>query len=260
MIIDKLSIDIVDGCYLRCIGCPNSTIKKNVDFMTPEILINCLKNIDIKINILRLYNFGEPLLHPQLSKMVNIINQWNKANMIEISTSGQCDEKAIKQLKECNIDSLVVSCDGENKNDYERIRKGARFEKLIWFLENARKVTPYSKHIMRGIVKTKKGKKWWNGIARGWKREFRTWHPFPRSIENPSGKIADKTKGSCRYMKKDNLYINCKGYVGPCCVYPDAIYIGSLLKNEASQIIKRKRVLRKIMDYKREGVCLECAF
>jgi len=259
--INKIGIDIVDGCHLKCIGCPNSTRNKPVEFMTPETLERCLSNINLKVNILRLYNFGEPLLHPQLSTMIDIVNRWGGAKITELSTSGQCDEKAIQHLSVSRIDTLIVSCDGEaSADDYERIRVGADWSRLLSFLEEGRAATPKAKHIVRGIVKTRHARKKWKWIARGWICEFRDWHPFPRSAENPSGKVADKTKGTCRYIRKDNLYINHVGVAGPCCVYPDAMYIGHLVDEKVSSLVKKKKNLSKKMENERTGVCLECAF
>ena len=261
MLIKKLGIDIVDGCQLRCIGCPNSTLKKKVQFMEEDILCKCLSNIDVKVDILRLYNFGEPLLHPKFVNITHIINDWGKAKTVEVSTNGQFGQVE-SELFRAEIDTLIVSCDGEGtEEDYERIRNGAKWDKLMSFLPRALSVTPKAKHIVRGIIQTKEGKARWKSVLRNeWKLECREWHPFPRSVENPSGKIASKSKGTCRYIRKDNLYVNYKGDVGPCCVYPDAINIGSLLSQKASKLVKRKRGIKKEMDRKREGVCLECAF
>jgi len=56
--------DIVHGCQLRCVGCPNSTLEPKIHRIPVEDFALCLGNIDVeRIHTLRLYNYGEPLLH-----------------------------------------------------------------------------------------------------------------------------------------------------------------------------------------------------
>ena len=77
MILKKLGIDIVHGCQLRCIGCPNSIIKPKIEFCDLSVFEKMLNNINVKVDTLRLYNFGEPMLHPQLDEIVKIIKKSN---------------------------------------------------------------------------------------------------------------------------------------------------------------------------------------
>ena len=42
-----LGIDIVHGCQLRCIGCPNSLLQPKVQVMPVEDFDACLKNVDV---------------------------------------------------------------------------------------------------------------------------------------------------------------------------------------------------------------------
>jgi hypothetical protein len=45
--LNKLGIDIVHGCQLRCIGCPNSKLRPKIKYMTVDDFDTILKNIDI---------------------------------------------------------------------------------------------------------------------------------------------------------------------------------------------------------------------
>lgn len=261
MIIKKLGIDIVSGCQLKCVGCPNSTLDRKISFMSEDTLRQCLSNINVKVDLLRLYNFGEPLLHPEFNKMTKIVSQWGRAKTVEVSTNGQCGAKVAHELRKAKIDTLVVSCDGEGTRvEYERLRYGASWNRLVRFLNEAREATPKAKHIIRGMVFTKEGRKRWKEVAKGWKLECRTWHPFPKSAENPSNKVVHITKGACRYLGKDNLYVNYSGGVSACCVYPDAVIVGDFMSDKASRLLKHKRVLKAKMKIRRTGVCQECAF
>jgi len=63
----NVHFDVVHGCQLRCVGCPNSTLKPKIKTIDPDFFGTCLRNIDVQqIHTFRLFNFGEPLLHKQL--------------------------------------------------------------------------------------------------------------------------------------------------------------------------------------------------
>lgn len=89
----RLGFDIVDGCQMRCIGCPNSIYRNPISFMSMEDFRACLNNFDIDfLQHIRLFNFGEALLHPQLVDLILEIQKfgwWRKTNYLEISTNGQ---------------------------------------------------------------------------------------------------------------------------------------------------------------------------
>ena len=64
-------LDIVHGCQLRCVGCPNSTLLPKVSEVSEADFVAILRNIDVqRIHLLRLFNFGEPLLHRRLSALL----------------------------------------------------------------------------------------------------------------------------------------------------------------------------------------------
>jgi len=43
----KVHFDIVDGCNLKCVGCPNSTMTKKVRRIDEQTFEACLQNIDV---------------------------------------------------------------------------------------------------------------------------------------------------------------------------------------------------------------------
>src|SRR5512136_2389955 len=43
-----LHFDIVHGCQLRCIACPNSTLESKIQMVTVEDFGRCLSNIDVE--------------------------------------------------------------------------------------------------------------------------------------------------------------------------------------------------------------------
>ena len=71
--VKKVQFDIVDGCNLRCIGCPNSVSKPSVNPIPTDVLVRRIQNIDVgSIKQINLYRFGEPLFHPELPVILRL--------------------------------------------------------------------------------------------------------------------------------------------------------------------------------------------
>src|SRR5262245_22516568 len=90
-IIKRAHFDIVKGCQLRCVGCPNSTLQPEVKRIEVADFDACLRNIDVThIGYLRLFSFGEPLLHRDLAGILECLprQSW-RVHGVEISTNGQ---------------------------------------------------------------------------------------------------------------------------------------------------------------------------
>jgi MoaA/NifB/PqqE/SkfB family radical SAM enzyme len=69
-----LHIDIVNGCPLSCVGCPTPVRNGKVEWIDPEDFYLCLSSLDVKaIDTFRLFNYGEPLLHPHLTKIGEVL-------------------------------------------------------------------------------------------------------------------------------------------------------------------------------------------
>ena len=160
----------------------------------------CLGNIDVeRIHTLRLFNYGEPLLHRQLAAIVAQIPQqrW-KASVVEISTNAQWvdwDEfEAMVRLEVVN--KLVVSCDGDGTPEsYERLRPPSTWEKFVEFLDRATRLrdkwAPAMQLGTRTVIQTREDAARWEDFLRprGWTPEFRRWMALPEAKENLTGRV-----------------------------------------------------------------------
>jgi len=272
----KFGFDIVHGCQLRCVGCPNSTLNPEIKFITMDDFKACLKNIDVPdVVLFRLFNFGDPLLHPNLvDLLLKIPEQKWKARAVEISTNAQkLDEEMLAEaFKTGVIKNLAVSCDGDGTpRDYEKYRKGAKWEKLIEFLTKAselrNKYSPNTTLLTRTICTNGKDQNRWTSILKplGWTAHFRSWILLPDAVKNPSGRNLVVPKNLCLFMKKDaetNLYVDYDGTVVPCCIHPKAFVLGNLKENTFTELWTGcKRIeMRKEMKSNRKNmsVCGRC--
>lgn len=279
-------LDIVHGCQLRCLGCPNSTLLPKIKRISVADFRTCLANLDVqRIHLLRLFNFGEPLLHKQLSEIVSAIpeQKW-KAEIVEISTNGQQVywDDFEKSLKQNVITRLAVSCDGDGSPaEYERLRPPSKWEKFIEFLERTRELrdrwSPNLQLITRSVVENPQAMARWREVLepRGWAPEFRSWMALPESAQNMTHRRIEVPKGACVFLAEPEeynahpwrgeirvLYMDADGTVVPCCIHPRAGEFGNLLKQKYSEILRgelRARFKRQMIE-NRAGmsICGQC--
>ena len=281
-----MHIDIVHGCQLQCIGCPNSTLMDKVKRIAVTDFATILGNVDVDhVHTLRLFNFGEPLLHRRLDKIVaEIASQKWKPAFVEISTNAQYVDWANfeEMLKLQVVNKIAVSCDGDGSAEkYEALRPPAKMEKLVHFLKKSRELcdkwSPATQLITRTIIDTEEDKENWLKmlLPLGWEPEFRKWMILPDSAENPSQRIAHEVDGSCFFMADSSeftgntwqgdiqlLYVDSDGTVVPCCFHPQAGVFGNLLHEKFSDLVmgKKRSEFKSRMEKDRKSmpVCGKC--
>lgn len=280
-------IDIVHGCQLRCVGCPNSTIMDKVRRVSIADFRKCIENVDVEfIQYLRLFNFGEPLLHDNLAGILEVLREapW-RAEILEISTNAQyCDwEDFASALQVGILNRLVVSCDGDGTpQQYEALRPPSKWEKLIEFLRRAKdlrdRYAPNLDLVTRTIVESVDSMNRWREVLvpLGWKPEFRDWKVLPESKDNMTGRelvvpndlctfVAPSSRFQERYHGEVNqLYVDASGTVVPCCAHPKAADLGSLMHQRASELLEspERRTFIRRLETDRSGIpiCNKCEF
>lgn len=251
--IDKLGFDVVHGCQLRCIGCPNSTLKPKIRQIAVADFGRALRNIDVAhVGLFRLFNFGEPLLHDDLPDILaEIPRQAWRAGTIEISTNAQYHDFPLfaAALRTGVLTRLVVSCDGDGTPaDYERLRPPGKWEKLIEFMARMRELrdrhAPRLALMTRTICTDPAAQERWRRILAplGWIPEFRDWQYLPESQSNMLGRELRVPAAVCSFVKPGNrLYVDWDGTVVPCCVHPAAGNFGNLLSHRYSELLAGTR-------------------
>jgi radical SAM protein with 4Fe4S-binding SPASM domain len=270
----KFGFDVVHGCQLRCVGCPNSGLNPKILFVTKPDFTLCLGNVDVhEVELFRFFNFGEPTLHPLLPDLMLLIpkQRWS-VGCVEISTNAQYhDFKMLEEVyKTKTLDRLVVSCDGDGTpNDYERLRPPSKWERLIAFLRKARELRDRQSSktalITRTICTDQASQARWTEILKplGWAPEFRDWLLLPEAKENPSGRVLKVGSGLCTFMARPTLYVDYDGTVIPCCIHPKAFELGNLKHDTYTKIqaSERRRRFEGLLS-QRNGmsICGKCEF
>ncbi|MGJ4925561.1 radical SAM protein [Bradyrhizobium sp. HKCCYLS2038] len=239
--------DVVGGCQLRCVGCPNSGLNPRPEFISPDLFRRCLANIDVqKITLLRLFNYGEPLLHPQLEEIGRSLRDCpTDINWIEISTNAQCNaEDRLEALVAMGVVNLLtISCDGDGTPaQYEALRPPAKWSKLMSFLSVARDLAArYPRLHLRArcVIEAPEDKRRWRDVLKpyGVHPEFRGWLQLPDSIRDKARDKVPMGEGGCAIAADPhNLYVDHRGNIVPCCFHPGAAFLGNLGESRYSTL------------------------
>ncbi len=264
--------DVVDGCQLRCVGCPISTLQPKIRRISVEDFGLCLGNIDVKaIQLLRLFNYGEAFLHPELPALLLEIpkQKWRVRN-VELSTNGQSVSPAKLEavIRTGVLTRLVLSCDGDGTaEDYERLRPPSRWSQLLAFLKRAAdlrdRFQPRLELMTRTICTDPEGQARWLTLLEplGWRPEFRSWLTLPDAALDVAHQAPGE--GLCGFQTRhDALYVSASGEVVPCCYHPRAAVLGDLKSQTFNEIMvgERRTAFSRRMRADRAGmpVCGGC--
>lgn len=132
-------IEVTTYCNLKCSTCrefedqfgEGGMISKH---MTLEKFREILSKLPYLTN-LRLNGIGEPLLNPQLFKMINYAS--SKGIRTNFVTNGTMLKKdATAELINSGLNLLIFSIDGAGKETFERVRAGAKFDEVCQNIRN----------------------------------------------------------------------------------------------------------------------------
>lgn len=131
-----LDIEPTVACNLRCIMCPSGTVReqrevKNMSFENFRKIIDSVPTL-MKVTI---QGLGEPLMSPDFLKMVSYANKKDIAVTTTLNATFVSESIADK-LIESGVSRIYISLDGATKETYEKIRKGADFERTLKGIKN----------------------------------------------------------------------------------------------------------------------------
>lgn len=122
-----LVIDISAACNAQCFFCARKVMPKErtKGFMGFDLFLQILEEAEsLGIKILRLYNTGEPTLHPEFDRFVNYAKE--RGFFIKVSTNAATLRKHFETVS--RVDVLQFSVEGWDKESYERYRYPLKFE------------------------------------------------------------------------------------------------------------------------------------
>ncbi len=125
-----LILEVTNHCNLECIMCPHPTMtrkKGHMDYNLFKKIIDESKSNNIEM--IFLHFFGESLLHKDIFKYIDYAS--HKGIAIGLSTNATMFTPSIvERLLHSKLDFFIVSIDSIQKELYESIRIGAKYENM----------------------------------------------------------------------------------------------------------------------------------
>jgi radical SAM protein with 4Fe4S-binding SPASM domain len=228
-------------------------------FMSHGTFIKILKECARYNCHIRFVRWGEPLLHPELTKFIGAVK--GSGLLCHINTNGMFidDEFCVKVIK-YGLDSIKFSFQGIDKYSYEKIRCGANWEKLILGIKRLHDYCFHKRrpHISIGTTITNetpdevehfKSKMLEISDEVNVGRTVNIINPAPNGLTPDCPEMFDK------------LSINWNGTVTMCCAdWNNTLTVGHLEKSTLSDIWNSKEAdyYRKMIVDNRHGELIPC--
>lgn len=136
-----LLIEPTSICNLRCKMCfqIDRTFSSNKDFMgmmSWELFTSVVDQAaDYKCNALTMASRGEPTLHKKFGEMLRYIHEKHIMDVKINTNATMLTEKLCHDILSSNVATVTLSIDSVNKDDYEKIRIGSNFDKVLRNIE-----------------------------------------------------------------------------------------------------------------------------
>ena len=140
-------VDPINVCNLRCPLCPTGSgnLKRPQKLMDWETFTRAIDAIAPYAFQVRLYNWGEPTLHPHIYDMIRYVRGKN-IGVVMSSNLVRLTEHDVQQLVESGLEYLTVSIDGATQDVYSQYRVRGDLEAV---LKNLRAILAYRRSVGR---------------------------------------------------------------------------------------------------------------
>ena len=132
-----LLIEPVSTCNLRCPFCfqtdKSFTKKPFMGVIDFDFFKKVVDQADkLGVGSITLASRGEPTMHKKYIEMLEYINQKENIHEVKTNTNGTyLNEEICHAIFKSNVTQVVISSDHYIKEDYERLRLGSNFEKVV---------------------------------------------------------------------------------------------------------------------------------
>lgn len=263
-------IETTSYCNVACQFCNREEVINGTTHMSIadfESIMRQLKKYDVQEA--KLMGMGEPFMHPQFGRIVRIFKETFPTSYLISATNGQITFNDNYKQALDHLDVLYLSIDGTRKN-YEEIRKGSSWDKLLKFLEQISKVNtkcslpinfticPQNVYDIPGVIELQKQ----FGLDDIRLNFVQNWDEKSKATElNGFSQVQlDFLVQFRQYFKgkpiwdysdcfwvKDGLYVTVDGNVKVCCMNTSATPVGNILR-QPIELIHRNKEFLKIKD------------
>ena len=257
-----LQIEPTSICNYRCVFCYQTDNKFNkrshgymghMNFETFKLIVDQAEG---NIEFISLASRGEPLLCPDIKKMLNYTR--NKFLNLKINTNASLlDEKMSYAILESGVKTLVFSADAADSESYSKLRVNGKLEQIVKNIEKFQEIR--SKHFNSKIItrvsgvkvnqsqKIEEMNKFWGNLAD--QVAFVNYVPWENVYE--SEKLDMSTPCSDLWRR---MFVWWNGDTNPCDVdYKSKLIVGNIRDKNLSELwnsknytsLRNKHIMKK---------------
>jgi MoaA/NifB/PqqE/SkfB family radical SAM enzyme len=242
-------IEICSKCNFNCVMCPKELYSREKDktFIDPKIIEDMLARSEFEGSYLvELQMTGEPLLHPEIQNIINLIK--SSGVMVGLSTNGSLLTPGFVSTRLAGLDYITISLDSVMHRD--KIRVGFNKPFIVWY-NHFLKDSILMLHLQGTTIDIQ-----FIDLP-GYQDEMNKFMEIAVDIlpnvtlrTVPEGYFTLVNKGTYPYPSKGmcmnpflSVSIQSQGHVTPCCfAWGDDIIYGDIKKNSLFEIWQGPKV------------------
>ncbi|WP_220092236.1 radical SAM protein [Helicobacter sp. 16-1353] len=124
----RIVLEMTSACNIKCIFCGRDEAEFNQTYLKLDVLDKLDSVLDYCEEV-TLFGWGEPTINPKFKQFLQKLNKKNVRKYFV--TNGTRLDKFIDDIFDYKVDIIAVSLDGADAKTNDRIRVGAKFEKII---------------------------------------------------------------------------------------------------------------------------------
>ena len=129
----SVMIELTNLCQLECITCPrDKEDAHDYEFgtMSFENFKRIFQQFESSLDTLDLTGLGESLMHPQIFDIIEWVRSRKQIHIYLTTNTILLTPKVVEKFRRNPVDTLCISIDGTNQQQFAAIRGNLNFEKL----------------------------------------------------------------------------------------------------------------------------------
>lgn len=137
-----IAIELTNDCNANCTMCLRDRMTRDKTYLDEELFRKVILDARERgITIFQLSFYGESLLAPRIAEKIRYIKDTIPGAWVQIVTNGSLlNEERGRELLEAGISEIRVSIEGNDKTEFESIRKGLNYDQLLTNMENLKQL------------------------------------------------------------------------------------------------------------------------
>lgn len=268
-------VELTNKCNLNCIMCDRGALSRQKLEMGMELFQRVIDNAsEIGVPEVKLNRFGEPLLQPLLIDMIRYAKDKGIPRVYFTTNATLLNETLARKIITSGVDSITFSVDGGTPQTYEKIRRGARYNKVVKNIEGFARIRQElgqtKPEMVLNTILMQDTVDEMPLVFQKWGLIVNKINVIPvgkyGNVEDHSGIDRESLQPDKRVCHHpfDRLLVFWDGTVTVCCAdINGALSVGNILNERLEQIWRNQKIdnIRKMLikkEYKAIPICARC--